>query len=144
MKRNKVPPKGANAELRSFARRPDLSIMAAGWPPYIAREKIGEFTGGIITPKSMANLDCNGEGPKGRITCGRKVAYPINSLISWLESRSEMVEEEVLKPLANNKSHFSTQKSVAHNNNNQPESNLLTAIKPSVDSNLESIESHFN
>lgn len=94
MKRKKVPPKGANAELRSFERRPDLSIMAARWrSPFVAREKIGEFTGGIITPKSMANLDCNGEGPNGRIICGRKVAYPVVELIAWLESRSKMTPD---------------------------------------------------
>lgn len=69
--------------------KPDLSLLAARWPsPLVAREKISEFSGGILTPKTMANMDCNGEGPKGRITCGRKVAYPVAELIAWLESRS--------------------------------------------------------
>lgn len=71
--------------------KPDLSLLAARWPsPLVAREKISEFSGGILTPKTMANMDCNGEGPKGRITCGRKVAYPVAELIAWLESRSNM------------------------------------------------------
>ncbi|MFH1021359.1 MAG: hypothetical protein V1782_12245 [Pseudomonadota bacterium] len=69
----------------------DLSILASRWPsPFVAREKIGEFTGGIITPKSMANSDSLKKGPKGRITIGRKVAYPVAELISWLEDRSNM------------------------------------------------------
>ena len=75
--------------LLSPQQRPNLSILAARWPsPFVAREKVGEFTGGIITPKSMANLDCIGEGPAGRIICGRKVAYPVIEFITWLESRS--------------------------------------------------------
>jgi len=74
--------------------RPDLSPLAARWPsPFVAREKISEFSGGIITPKSMANLDCIGEGPKGRITCGRKVAYPVAELVAWLESRSNLAPD---------------------------------------------------
>ncbi len=67
----------------------DLSSMAARWPSsHVAREKIGEFTGGIITPKTLANLDSIGDGPQGRITVGRKVAYPVTALITWLESRA--------------------------------------------------------
>jgi len=67
----------------------DLSSMAARWPSsHVAREKIGEFTGGIITPKTLANLDSAGDGPHGRITIGRKIAYPVAELISWLESRA--------------------------------------------------------
>jgi len=72
----------------------NLSLLAAKWPSsLVAREKVGEFTGGIITPKTLANLDATGEGPKGRITVGRKVAYPVGAFISWLESRSKMAVE---------------------------------------------------
>lgn len=43
--------------------KPDLSLLAARWSSLlVAREKVGEFFGGIITPKTMANMDCNGEG----------------------------------------------------------------------------------
>ena len=71
----------------------NLSHLAARWPSsLVAREKIGEFTGGIISPKTIANLDATGEGPNGRITVGRKVAYPVASLITWLESRANKME----------------------------------------------------
>lgn len=67
----------------------NLSPLAARWPSsLVAREKIAEFTGGILTPKTLANLDATGEGPKGRITVGRKVAYPVDLLIAWLEARA--------------------------------------------------------
>lgn len=72
-------------------KKPDLSPLAARWPSaLVAREKVMEFSGGIISPKSIANLDALGEGPEGRITVGRKVAYPVDLLITWLESRAKL------------------------------------------------------
>lgn len=69
----------------------NLSPLAARWPSsLVAREKVGEFSGGIISPKTIANLDATGEGPKGRITVGRKVAYPVDLLIAWMESRAKL------------------------------------------------------
>ena len=67
--------------------------MADRWPsPFVARERIGEFTGGIYNPKYMANLDSKGLGPEGRIRLGRrKIAYPVASVIRWLEDRAEQV-----------------------------------------------------
>lgn len=73
----------------------DLSSLAAQWSSsYVAREKIGEFTGGIITPKTLANLDSMGAGPEGRITVGRKVAYFVPEFITWLESRTKSAAKE--------------------------------------------------
>lgn len=78
--------------------KPDLSTLAARWPSsHVAREKVGEFTGGIITPKTLANLDSIGAGPKGRITVGRKVAYSVHELITWLESRTKTAAQEMRK-----------------------------------------------
>lgn len=72
----------------------NLSHLAARWPSsLVSREKIGEFTGGIISPKTIANLDATGEGPKGRIKFLRKVAYSVPELIKWLESRACKREE---------------------------------------------------
>lgn len=71
--------------------KPDLSTLATRWPSsHVAREKVGEFTGGIITPKTLANLDSIGAGPEGRITVGRKVAYSVAEFITWLESRTKI------------------------------------------------------
>jgi hypothetical protein len=66
--------------------------MAERWPSsMVARTEIENFTGGIISEKYIANLDSAGKGPAGRVRCGRKIAYPVNELVSWLESRSELV-----------------------------------------------------
>lgn len=68
----------------------DFKKMAEKWPSsVVAREKVGEFTGGLLNPRTLANLDSLGRGPAGRIRFGRKVAYDVNSLIAWLESRTE-------------------------------------------------------
>ena len=68
----------------------DLSSFAERWPAaYVSREKIREFSGGLLHPRTLANLDCKGLGPKGRIRVGRKVAYPVDSLIEWMASRAK-------------------------------------------------------
>jgi hypothetical protein len=67
----------------------DLSHLKAEWPSSIvARTEIRDFTGGAVSEKHLANLDSLGQGPKGRIRLGRKIAYRVDSLISWLEGRA--------------------------------------------------------
>jgi len=66
--------------------------MAEHWPSSIvARTEIERFTGGLISEKYMANLDSQGKGPEGRVRCGRKICYPVNNFIKWLEDRSQAV-----------------------------------------------------
>lgn len=65
--------------------------LADKWPStFVARERIGDFTGGLISPGRMANLDCLGEGPQ-RIRIGRKVAYPVVDLVEWLAKRAQAI-----------------------------------------------------
>ena len=69
---------------------PDLSVLAERWPsPFVARSEVGRFSGGMLTSKYLANLDSAGKGPSGRIRIGRKVAYPIDKLIEWMEQRAK-------------------------------------------------------
>ncbi|MBC8393442.1 MAG: hypothetical protein H8E17_12855 [Deltaproteobacteria bacterium] len=70
--------------------------MAERWPSsFVARTEVKHFTGGIISEKYLANLDCQGKGPAGRIRTGRKISYPVASFIEWLESRSAVIPERV-------------------------------------------------
>lgn len=70
----------------------DLSGLSKNWPSsVVARQEVPKFAGGAISEKYLANLDSQGLGPKGRIKIGRRVAYPVDSLIQWLEDRSEVV-----------------------------------------------------
>lgn len=66
--------------------------MADRWQSsWVARTEVERFTGGIISEKYLANLDSQGKGPVGRVRCGRKIAYPVASLVKWLEGRSTVI-----------------------------------------------------
>lgn len=72
--------------------RPDFSSLADNWPSkLVAREEVKRFTGGVIHPKSLENLDSRGEGPRNRIRTGKKISYYVEEFITWLENRSEIV-----------------------------------------------------
>jgi len=65
-----------------------LSGLAAKWPSaFVARREVGRFSGGILHPRTLANLDSLGIGPK-RIKIGKTVAYPVEDLVLWMEARS--------------------------------------------------------
>jgi len=63
-----------------------LNAFAEKLPPVIARKEIRKYLGGIISPKTLANLDSLGEGPP-RIKIGRTVGYPTVELLLWLDDR---------------------------------------------------------
>jgi hypothetical protein len=74
-------------------RKADLRELKIKWPSsVVARTDIRNFTGGLMSERYIANLDSQGAGPKGRFKLGRKVGYPVDSLISWLEERMEVEE----------------------------------------------------
>lgn len=63
--------------------------LAVKWPSTIvARKEFSTFSGGAVSPKQLANLDCAGDGPSERYVIGGHVCYPINAAISFLRSRS--------------------------------------------------------
>lgn len=66
-----------------------FALLRKSWPStLVSRSEIGRFSGGIISPHYIANLDCRGLGPVERIRIGRKIAYPVDSLIEWLKNKS--------------------------------------------------------
>jgi hypothetical protein len=71
--------------------KPDLSALLKELPPYVARTfpRFKELTG--YSPRTIANMDCLGEGPEKRIMLGNVVAYERESLIEWLEARSRVL-----------------------------------------------------
>ena len=73
-------------------------IMAKKWPSsMVARSETKNITGGIMSEKYISNLDSAGLGPAGAIRCGKKVCYPVESLIAWLESRSSVITRRKTK-----------------------------------------------
>ena len=65
----------------------DLSNLTKNLPPMISRDHVEKLLGGVISSKTLANLDSLGEGPK-RMRVGRKVAYLTEDLLDWLELRT--------------------------------------------------------
>jgi hypothetical protein len=71
----------------------DLSELVSAWSaPYVARKQVAKFSGGILHPRTMANLDSLGKGPRGRIRMGRAIAYPTGELVAWMQERTELVD----------------------------------------------------
>ena len=68
-----------------------LKLREAWGSSIVARREIKKFSGGALNPGTMANFDCLGTGPAGRFKVGRKVCYPIDEVISWVEDRTEEV-----------------------------------------------------
>jgi len=65
--------------------------MKNNWPsPVVVRQQrhLDRFSGGLLHARTMANLDSAGKGPKERIRMGKKVAYPVDSLIEWMRGRA--------------------------------------------------------
>jgi len=56
-------------------------------PPIFTREYITEKLGGIIKSKTLANVDCLGNGPSRKFRIGNKVAYEKKSFLEWLRNR---------------------------------------------------------
>lgn len=66
-----------------------IESMAEKWPSdVVARKAIAKFSGGTLSPKTMANEDCNGTGPDGRFLLANQIVYPVESLTAWLKVRS--------------------------------------------------------
>jgi hypothetical protein len=58
---------------------------AALWrSSFVARTQISEFTGGLYSPQYMSNLDGKGLGIKNSFKIGRKICYPVVSVVDWL------------------------------------------------------------
>lgn len=76
--------------MQKTQRKQAIKNMAEKWPStIITRSEVARFTGGVLTGKYLANLDYQGRGPSGRMRIGRKIVYPINEFVKWLELRSQ-------------------------------------------------------
>lgn len=64
-------------------------LWMAYLPPFVARDYAERLTGGLIqSPKTLRNMDCEGQGPKELWEYGQQVMYPRQALIEFmLQSR---------------------------------------------------------
>jgi hypothetical protein len=71
-------------------------LMVEKWPSAIvARSKVEEFSGGLISGSTLANHDCNGTGPRGKFRNGGKVFYLTEKLGDWFRDR----DKDYINPL---------------------------------------------
>lgn len=58
------------------------------WPStVIARDQAGKFTGGLVNPRTVANHDSLGLGPKEPISIGRRRGYTVASFAEYIAAR---------------------------------------------------------
>ncbi len=63
------------------------------YPGGIPRCRVVEASGGIVSPKTMANLSGKGEEPSGTRRVRGKIVYPVDSFVDWLYGK-EVSEDE--------------------------------------------------
>jgi|SaaInlLV_10m_DNA_2_1039722.scaffolds.fasta_scaffold20949_2 hypothetical protein len=61
--------------------------LSEKFPFGIPRKEIGRATGNVLHPRTQANLDCLGQGIKGRFKIGRNTIYPVQNVIDFLQSK---------------------------------------------------------
>lgn len=61
------------------------------WPPIMAINEIGKYTGGLLAPKTLFNIlsDCNQESPP-TIKIGRRRGITKQALLNWLKSTGRL------------------------------------------------------
>ena len=67
----------------------NLNSLIDNWPsPIVARSQVGAFSGGLLHPRSLANLDSLGKGP-GKIMVGNRACYSTRKLVAWMKERQK-------------------------------------------------------
>jgi hypothetical protein len=65
-----------------------LEQLKTSWPsPIVARQQVSAFSGGLVSPGTLANHDSQGTGPEGAFRIGKNVGYTTTSLCQWLAKR---------------------------------------------------------
>lgn len=66
-------------------------------PPMIARKRVDWFSGGRVSPKTLANEDKLGKGPAKRAMIGGEVCYPREEFVAYLLAKGiEVINVPVL------------------------------------------------
>lgn len=66
--------------------------------PVISRDQIELWSGGLVRARTLANKDSLGIGIRGKFRCGRRIGYPIENVIEYLEAQTDWMDEEPEEP----------------------------------------------
>ncbi|MBQ3565180.1 MAG: hypothetical protein IJA14_03450 [Alphaproteobacteria bacterium] len=58
---------------------------------FVTRKELQKLTGGLISSRTIANLDSSGVGIKNRTVIGSKVVYKIDDVIEWLQANTKLI-----------------------------------------------------
>lgn len=66
-------------------------LEVAWGAPFVCRDQrsLDRATGGLVHPRTLANLDSQGLGPAGKFRIGRRVGYPAREFFQWFADRIE-------------------------------------------------------
>ena len=68
----------------------DFNELEKAWgAPIVARTNVDKFSGGLLHPRTMANLDSLKLGCPEKIVIGGRVCYPTRALVEWMKSRRD-------------------------------------------------------
>lgn len=66
---------------------PVISSLRDSLPAIFTRDDAARRLGGLLSAKTLANMDAHGIGPTLKQRIGKKVAYERESFLTWVESR---------------------------------------------------------
>ncbi|WBF66038.1 hypothetical protein LN040_09860 [Desulfovibrio subterraneus] len=69
-----------------------LDNLTQSLPAIFARTEVGRLTGGVIAPRTLANLDSLGKGPGGKVKFMKKVAYEKGAFLAWFAENLKEAE----------------------------------------------------
>lgn len=61
-----------------------FSRLESSLPPVFTREEAARHMGGLLSAKTLNNIDYRGEGPEVRVRVGKKVGYERETFVQWL------------------------------------------------------------
>lgn len=58
--------------------------LKSALPPVFTREEAARHLGGLLSAKTLNNIDYKGEGPEVRVRVGKKIGYERETFVQWL------------------------------------------------------------
>lgn len=76
---------------RELEKKKLIKVLSERYPVGVPRSCVKEATGGLVAPKTLANLATQGDEPAGTHRIRGRVVYPIETFADWLfaENREE-------------------------------------------------------
>lgn len=66
-----------------------MDAIEQALPPFFSRDEVANHLSGILTKKSLANIECSGRGVAERAKIGKRIVYERSSFMCWLREYSK-------------------------------------------------------